>query len=507
MNAGGTLAPGSAATPGTITIDGNLQFQHGAFYLAQVNPATASTANATGTATLAGTAEAAFAAGTYLSRSYTILHTSGLGGTAFDSLQTINLPVGFSASLNYTANDAILDLNATLGAIGGLSGNQQQVASALNGFFNSGGALPPGVASVFGLTGGNLDTALTQLSGEAGTGAQQAGFQLMTEFLTLMIDPFVDGRSGTVMGFAPSGGTSSFQLASADAATPMANAVSSGEGWTLWGGAYGGVNHTDGDAATAGSHELTASTGGFAVGADYRLSPATALGFALAGGGTGWSLAEGLGGGHSSAFQAGIYGKTGFGPGYLAASFAYAQHWVSTDRTSFASDDLTAKFNAESFGGRIEGGYRFAAPVAAITPYAALQSQAFVTPSYSESDPSGGGFGLAYAGRTATDTRSELGGRFDHTVALDPTTLLVLRGKLAWAHDWVSDPSLAAAFEALPGASFTVGGATPPGNLGLVSAGAELRFTGGWVLLARFDGEFASRAHTLAGSAIARYAW
>ena len=50
----------------------------------------------------------------------------------------------------------------------------------------------------------------------------------------------------------------------------------------------------------------------------------------------------------------------------------------------------------------------------------------------------------------ATDVRSELGARFDA-----PTLLygmpLILRGRLAWAHDFVSNPALGAAFQALPG--------------------------------------------------------
>jgi uncharacterized protein with beta-barrel porin domain len=50
-----------------------------------------------------------------------------------------------------------------------------------------------------------------------------------------------------------------------------------------------------------------------------------------------------------------------------------------------------------------------------------------------------------------------------------------LRGKVAWAHDWISDPSLMPTFEALPGASFIVNGATPAKNSALTSAGAELR--------------------------------
>ena len=61
------------------------------------------------------------------------------------------------------------------------------------------------------------------------------------------------------------------------------------------------------------------------------------VGFALAGGGTNWSLSQGLGGGKSDAFQAGVYGATQSGPAYLAAAFAFANHWMSTDRLAFAA--------------------------------------------------------------------------------------------------------------------------------------------------------------------------
>ena len=77
-----------------------------------------------------------------------------------------------------------------------MSQNQQNVASALNNFFNTGGTLPPGFVSIFGLTGSNLGNALSQLSGEAATGGQQAGFQMGNQFLGMMLDPFVDGRNG-----------------------------------------------------------------------------------------------------------------------------------------------------------------------------------------------------------------------------------------------------------------------------------------------------------------------
>jgi hypothetical protein len=63
--------------------------------------------------------------------------------------------------------------------------------------------------------------------------------------------------------------------------------------------------------------------------------------------------------------------------------------------------------------------------------YAAIQAQSFHTPGYSETDFNGGDFALAYNSRTGTDTRSELGGRFDRVLALYTNAVLSLRARLA----------------------------------------------------------------------------
>jgi outer membrane autotransporter protein len=328
-----------------------------------------------------------------------------------------------------------------------------------------------------------------------------------------MLDPFVDGRSGAggpALGFAPEQEALPDSIALAYSKVlkaPAMPAATFDQRWTAWGGAYGGGNKTSGDPAVLGSHDLTATTAGFAGGLDYRLTPNSVVGFALAGGGTNWSLAQGLGGGRSDAFQAGVYGATRWGAAHLAGAFAFINHWMSTGRLSFAADHLTASFNAQSYGGRVEGGYRFATWYGGITPYAAIQVQSFHTPGYSEVDGSGLGFGLAYNARTGTDTRSELGARFDRVLALYSNAVLSLRGRLAWAHDWVSDPTLAALFQTLPGASFVVNGALPVKDSALVSAGTEYRLANGVTLLAKFDGEFASRSSTYAGTGTVRYAW
>ena len=397
INGGGSFAPGTPGVPGTsMTVSGSLAFQSGALYVVQLNPASSTIANVTGTATLTGgSVQAIFSPGAYTTRNYTILHSGTLGGTTFSGVS--GSPPNFTSSLSYTATDVILNLTAALGTGTGLNQNQQNVATAINNFFNNGGALPPNFLTIFGLTGGNLANALTLLSGEAATGAQQGAFQLMTQFLGLMLDPFVDGRSGVggagggAIGFAPERPEMPDDIALAYAKVmkaPVYKAAPSFEQrWSVWGGAYGGYNKTNGDPVVVGSHDLTARTGGFAAGMDYRVAPGTVLGFALAGGGTNWSLANGLGAGKSDAFQAGVYGSTRSGPLYVAAAFAYAWHDVSTDRFAFAGNHLAAEFNAQSFGGRIEGGYRIGSPTVhssggAIIPYAAVQAQSFRTPSY-----------------------------------------------------------------------------------------------------------------------------
>jgi autotransporter-associated beta strand protein len=92
VNSGGTFAPGSGAPGSKMTVASNLAFQSGAIYLVQVSPSTTSFANVTGRATLiGGTMQAVLAPGSYVARSYDILHA---GGTTFGT-------AGFAAGLDY----------------------------------------------------------------------------------------------------------------------------------------------------------------------------------------------------------------------------------------------------------------------------------------------------------------------------------------------------------------------------------------------------------------------
>jgi len=386
------------------------------------------------------------------------------------------------------------------------SANEVAVAHALDIFVGEGGMLPPAFLNLFSLSPADLGTALDQLSGQAGTGAQQSGFQMMNSFLSLLTNPFAEDR-----GFAPASPLPRPPLVY-KAPVYKAEAVADPRPWSIWAAAYGGVSNIKGDPSGTGGDNLATRAGGFATGVDYHVTRDTIVGFALAGGGTAWGLAAGLGGGRSDVFQAGAYGLQQFGAAYLSGALAYASYWANTSRTATLgnSDTLSASYVAQNLGGRLEGGYRVTwwAPFS-IIPYAAVQAQAFRTPGYSESGSLGAPdpFALSYAPQTATLVRSELGSRFDEIFAQADGTSIVLFSRAAWAHDWQRSPNLAATFIGLPSATFVVNGATPANNLALVTAGAEWHPRDNWSIMGKFDGEFAKGSETYIGTARVRYFW
>ncbi len=258
--------------------------------------------------------------------------------------------------------------------------------------------------------------------------------------------------------------------------------------------------------AVVGSNTISASASGFAGGMDYRITPSTLAGFALAGGGTNWGLGNGLGTGRSDALQAGGYGISRFGSAYIAGALSFSNHWFTTNRSALG-DQVVANFIGQSYGARFEGGYRYGLlPTLGVTPYGAVQAQKFHTPAYGERDPTGGGFGLAYAATNGTDVRTEFGARFDALTLLCDKPL-ILHGRAAWAHDFVGNPAFNAAFEALPGSRFTISGAPIPRDTALASIGVQWLVSANWSLTSAVNGEFASGSRGYSGNGKLRYSW
>ena len=510
VNAGGLLAPANPG--GVLTVQGNLILATAGAYLVEINSSSADRVNVTGTATLGGNLLVALTGSSITKQSYLILNaTGGITGT-FAGVN--NLPASLPATLSYGANSVFLSLSLNYNALGNLNANQRNVGNALSQFFNSNGTIP---VSYVGLS----PAALSQIAGETATGSQQTTFQAMSEFINTLLDPFIGGRESATSpavsttpyaeesgasAHAANGATRSDRERAAYAAVftkaPLRQVYD--PHWSVWTSGFGGSQTTDGNTAT-GSNSATSRIFGVAAGADYLLSPRTIAGFALAGGGTNFSVAN-SGSGRSDLFQAGGYVRHTVGAAYISGALAYGWQDITTDRLAMA-DKLHAEFNANALSGRVEGGYRFATRWMGITPYAAGQFTSFWLPAYAELAVFGSNaFALAYGSQGVTDTRAELGVRTDRSFAL-ATGLLTLRGRFAWAHDFDPDRNVATTFQALPGASFVVNGAAQASDSALMTASAEMKWRNGWSSVATFEGEFSHVTASYAGKGVVRYAW
>jgi uncharacterized protein with beta-barrel porin domain len=200
----------------------------------------------------------------------------------------------------------------------------------------------------------------------------------MNEFLGLMLDPYVEGRSGIgggnvpALGFAPEREDSVGDIALAYAPVykaPVEKAAPFEQRWSLWGTAYGGYNHTGGDPLGLGSHDLAARAGGMAAGLDYRLSRETIVGMAVAAAPR-LSLANG-----SPRQQRCVPGRRlwhdALARQAVVAALAYTA--LDVDRPVCVRGHPIARFEPQSFGGRVESAR--AAMALGVTPYAALQAQ------------------------------------------------------------------------------------------------------------------------------------
>ena len=184
------------------------------------------------------------------------------------------------------------------------------------------------------------NAALNQLSGEAATGAQQTTFDAMNMFMGTMIDPFnrrhdIDAgrrRERLCLRRRCQRLCLRWPQAHRRRARRLCDVHQGAAGrafeqrWSVWAAGFGGSQTTDGNAAV-GSNNTTSSVYGTAVGADYLFSPFTVAGFALAGGGTNFSVAD-SGSGHSDLFQAGAFVRT------RLALLISRPHWPMAGRTS-----------------------------------------------------------------------------------------------------------------------------------------------------------------------------
>jgi autotransporter-associated beta strand protein len=504
LTVNGMLSPGNSI--GLITVAGNATFAAGSTLVVEVSGTNADRTNVTGTATIAGGLSLVPVGGSYrFGAQYTLVSAAGGLTGQFNPVATAS---GFGPAIgtvmSYTATDAILTLEAKpltpfLAADAPL--NARNVAGGIDRAVAS-GRDPSVFMPLYLQQPAAMANTLAGMSGEAATGTQNAAFGAASLFLNLMLDPMAGARGATAGGAAPS------LVQMADLSNGRPRAVAADQGWSVWTKAFAQSNRIDGDGAI-GTARTSGGLFGLAVGADRRLTPDTLVGFALAGGGTNFGLGQARGSGTGDLFQAGLYGSTRFGDGYVSAALAYG--WNGFDVTRTAGLDTvatyTSRINAQTYGGRIETGWRFVATGLGWTPYGALEAIGYSAPRYAEAVLAGTGpLGLNYAARSTGTMRTELGLRLDGQARFDSGDLITY-GRIAWAYQAATDRSIGAEFQTLANSAFTVFGARPSMHTALATLGAELRLHGGVRLSATLDGELGTRHQAIRANAGLRYAW
>jgi autotransporter-associated beta strand protein len=481
IGSGATLAAGDQGV-GTLHVNGTASFASGANFDVYVSKAAASELVVSGSATLGGTLSVVATNGYPLGQKLTVLSAAGGVSGSFTLASATSTGGNFSYKLSEDANNVYLEVDlAELSSLlpSSATRNQTSVTAGIDTAIAKGDTLPSAFENLGSLSSGDLGSAATQLSGEIGSDVPQAGRSLFNAFVGSVFDHITDLRQ----------------------------ASSSQGGSDPWLSLYGGTTRLSGDTALIGSHPLDGDTFGIVGGQEWTLSPVVTLGAVLSGGTESFSLGSGLGKGRANAFDAGGYGYLTLSPHiYGAFLLALGVDDVDTRRvvTVSGTDTLTGQVTAFQFGARYETGVNFDWA----TPYFATQTQFFDTPSYQEKASSGSSvFALSYAAHNANATRFELGLDRSDSFDFGDDGMLALTGRLAWAYDLTGSRTIAASFATLPGSGFTVQGASPDTNSGLVSLGANFKTASGIGLVARFDGDFAQGSQTYLGTAGLNFTW
>ena len=273
----------------------------------------------------------------------------------------------------------------------------------------------------------------------------------------------------------------------------------------VWDSAFASRSELAGDPRT-GTQHVAASVAGTAIGADTQFPDNSLLGlsFSL----SRQTFSSGPGHGDSNDLTLTGYGRYNFlQHAYLVGALGYGWHNISTIRfvPGFSSIDLTAHYQAQDVGGRLEGGYSFAPDDSdVLSPYAALVGDAFHQPAYQEKGQSI--FAAAFSPRTLGITHMELGGRYAGLFRLGGGSLSI-DAMAAWEYELDDDPYVLAAFQTAPDTKFPVYGTRPAKDTALIGTGLRYQAGQSVSLGLRGDARLGSGTTIYSGTADITYRW
>ena len=280
--------------------------------------------------------------------------------------------------------------------------------------------------------------------------------------------------------------------------------------WRTWAAGLGGGSSLEGD---RGSGSLDTTVGGVAAGVDYRFNPTALIG--VAGGCTDSDLSVDAMNtdGTVQGSHVGLYGVKTFGRIYLAGTAEYAHFENHTDRIIDWVVDERAKsnFNSNSFGGRIEAGWRRSFGRHFITPFIGVDAYELDVDGFTENsqDLNGGPgvLGLTFASNSVTSVTSSVGLQFDTHYALANDRWLTPFVRVAWVHEYDPDRGVQSFLTVAPTASFVSEGASAAEDVARVDAGLRLDLSERIALFGFFEGEFSDRSQSYTGVGVGTIAF
>ena len=511
-----TMLPGGILATGTYTQTGGLLQ-----YLLAPGGASGRI-EVVNTATLGGMLGVAVTPGLYgLSTQYRLLSAGAVSG---QFAQFLSSPPSAFLSLSgpvYSPTSVDVTLTRTpFGAVAGLTKNQRAVGNALEGAYAT--TLTGPAATLYtNLLMTGAPNALSQLSGEGITAAQNTAFATGRMFDSLMMDQGAFWRSGETadsegvtfraapLAYAPEKKKTAAPVFKELKAPPPAYQPRT---WRVWTGGFGGVQSFNGDAVVGSADARTAAAGG-AMGFDYQVDPTRLVGVAVGGSESHFSVPDRATSGDLLGGHVGAYGVATWGALYAAGVLSYSRFDNDVRRTIAGvgpTEMATGRFASDLLGARLEVGCSYALQWLNVTPFAAVQTSTLWQRGFTETSTAAGLpgiLGLTSQSQTTTSLPTFLGVQLDTRLALANGTVWSPFLRAAWVHEFNPDRSIANSFVSIPGTLFAVDGARAWSDALKVNAGTRVALNQYASLLASFDGEFANSGQSYAGRGGIRFSW
>lgn len=485
LTTGGAVSPGHSI--GTASVQGNVFFQPGSYYVAELG--------AGGTSDLVAASGQVFVdnASLYVApmaewtpgfASYQLISAGGGVVGNFDviapSFGSVDAPYPF-LDVATTADSGGLQLDIVRSGVTFASVTQTaNQAAAANALDSAAVALN---AQLVVLDAANARWAFEQLPGEVNASAKG----LLVEQSGLIRNA-LDGRLRAAQGGVAASTDQVASYGSSGGATlggPTAT-----DDLAVWTTGFGSWGEMAGDGNAA---EISGSTGGMLIGADTTLGGSWRVGLAGGYSYTNFSLTDRNASGNSENWHLGVYGGNTWGglpAGEIALRTGLAYTWqaIETNRAvafSGFADQLAAHYDAGTIQAFGELGWRVDTAYAAIEPFANLAYVHLHDDGYTED---GGLAALSAPSSSMGTSFTTLGLRLSQQVAfaaLDAT----LRGEIGWRYAFGDITPLAT--QTFAGSdAFTVAGVPIAQNAAVLQAGLDVKLGTSATLGVAYAGQF-----------------